>query len=279
MQQPQTLAERIEHALRTTARAGHVDARDGLFPEAVNRHLGDGPGAGHRYDSSCALCAGDVSALAAALEALVQPELDEARAEIAITVTAAERAIKAEAQAVRDLEAEVGRLREQLAARRDQVLVMAAPAIRETLLHVISFAECCNEGTTPDELLDAYRDQVLTEAAELVLAQRAAVYNDAGRRTAEGLDRARDILLDARTGPARQEPAPAAATALGDWAADMDRAGLQPYDGGFTLDADGTPFVRLYLAFADGVEEDTRAGFLMRLARAVLNDDAARRRP
>lgn len=69
------------------------------------------------------------------------------------------------------------------------------------------------------ELLDAYRDEViaefaqgdarrilarhraevLTEGAELIQAQRTAIYNDAGQKTAEGLDRARDLLLAART--------------------------------------------------------------------------------
>jgi hypothetical protein len=42
------------------------------------------------------------------------------------------------------------------------------PDIRERLLDVISFTECANQGTTPDALLDAYRNQVLTEGAELV---------------------------------------------------------------------------------------------------------------
>lgn len=49
------------------------------------------------------------------------------------------------------------------------------------------------------EVLARRRDQVLTEAAQLIQAQRAAVYADAGRHTADGMDRARDLLLAART--------------------------------------------------------------------------------
>ena len=37
---------------------------------------------------------------------------------------------------------------------------------RGRLADVISFTECCNDGTTPDELLDAYRAEVLREAAD-----------------------------------------------------------------------------------------------------------------
>ncbi|MCX4751743.1 hypothetical protein OG455_41730 [Kitasatospora sp. NBC_01287] len=44
-----------------------------------------------------------------------------------------------------------------------------------------------------------HRDQVLAEAAELLQANRAAVYEDAGRHAADGMDRARDLLLAART--------------------------------------------------------------------------------
>lgn len=39
---------------------------------------------------------------------------------------------------------------------------------RARLLDVISFTECANQNATPDALLDAYRDQVLTEAMVLL---------------------------------------------------------------------------------------------------------------
>ncbi|MFF1790792.1 hypothetical protein ACFVX9_30545 [Kitasatospora sp. NPDC058243] len=42
---------------------------------------------------------------------------------------------------------------------------------RELLLDVISFTECANNGRTPEGLLDAYRKEVLAEAAT---QQRAA---------------------------------------------------------------------------------------------------------
>lgn len=44
------------------------------------------------------------------------------------------------------------------------------------------------------ELLDAYRDQILTEAAELIQSHRSAFH-----ATQTGLDRARKLILDART--------------------------------------------------------------------------------
>ena len=56
------------------------------------------------------------------------------------------------------------------------------------------------------------------------------------------------------------------------WAAAMADDGLQPYDGAITLDADDKPFVRIHLAFAEGVDEADRAGFLMRLGRVVLGE-------
>lgn len=70
------LAARIEHALRAAPATGRAADRAG-FPEIVNRHVGDENGTGHRHDSTCALCTGDVAALTAAVLAAVQPELDE----------------------------------------------------------------------------------------------------------------------------------------------------------------------------------------------------------
>lgn len=74
-QQPQPLAERVAHALRTAAATGKAEHRAG-FPEAVNRH-GDSNTNGHRHDTTFALCMGDVAALTAAVLAAVQPEIDE----------------------------------------------------------------------------------------------------------------------------------------------------------------------------------------------------------
>jgi len=58
---------------------------------------------------------------------------------------------------------------------------------REHLADVISFTECCNCGTTPDELLDAYRAEVLREAADWLTAKYGVTNRAAGdlRRLAD----------------------------------------------------------------------------------------------
>lgn len=61
-------------------------------------------------------------------------------------------------------------------------------------------------------------------------------------------------------------------TDLTDWATDMADAGLQPYDGTLTLDSGGKPFARLHLAFAEGMDNADREGFLLKLGQVVLKN-------
>jgi hypothetical protein len=59
---------------------------------------------------------------------------------------------------------------------------------------------------------------------------------------------------------------------LDGWAADMAAADLEPFDGAITLDADDKPFVRLHFAFATGMDDTDREGFLMKLSQVVLRN-------
>jgi hypothetical protein len=77
---------------------------------------------------------------------------------------------------------------------------------RERLRNVISFTECCNNQTTPEALIAEYRNQVLTEAAELIESRRNAVHAAVGRQTADGMGRAAALLRAARTTTAQEQP-------------------------------------------------------------------------
>ncbi|MDH6709788.1 hypothetical protein P3T27_006537 [Kitasatospora sp. MAA19] len=72
----------------------------------------------------------------------------------------------------------------------------------------------------------------------------------------------------------RAQPAPSGpqTPALTGWAADMADAGLTPYDGTLTLDADDSPFVRVHFAFATNMPDPDRARFVTQLGRIILNE-------
>jgi hypothetical protein len=61
-------------------------------------------------------------------------------------------------------------------------------------------------------------------------------------------------------------------TVLDGWGADMADAGLEPYDGALTLDADNKPFLRLHFAFGPDVDDADRGQFLTRLGQLVLGN-------
>ncbi|MEV8324590.1 hypothetical protein [Kitasatospora sp. NPDC056731] len=67
-------------------------------------------------------------------------------------------------------------------------------------------------------------------------------------------------------------PNPPTEPTLTGWAAGLADAGLTPYGGTLTLDADDAPFVRLHFAFTPDMPDPYREQFLTQLGRIILDE-------
>ncbi|MFG3228153.1 hypothetical protein ACGF07_25675 [Kitasatospora sp. NPDC048194] len=77
----------------------------------------------------------------------------------------------------------------------------------------------------------------------------------------------KQMLSAAPSGPTRPET-----PTLTGWAADMADAGLEPYDGTLTLDADDKPYLRVHLAFSPDATDRDREGFTTQLGHLILRE-------
>jgi len=146
-----------------------------------------------------------------------------------------------------------------LNARQDMDALLARVRVLETRLDQRT-ADIADRALENSSLRAELSDRT-AEARQLrTVATRAASLIDTGHT-----DEAATLLRHhADTQPQAGPPV------LTGWAANMTAAGLTPYDGALTLDADDAPFIRLHFAFTNDMPDADREHFLLRFSRIIL---------